>query len=96
MSSYQERQQRNDYSRNRAKHHNEPWEDYETDLLLLWDRTEGMLSEVSELLGRTIEACRQRYYVAIRQPQIRMTVTKVEIEIPLCPDCWIFHNGECP
>lgn len=59
---YQERQAVNDKSRTGAEHHSEPWEGYEQELLMEWDGTEGQLLDLAEMLGRTVEACRQRYY----------------------------------
>lgn len=68
MTAYagSERAHRNDESRNSAEHHREAWEHFEIDLLLGWDGTEAELADVSEMLGRTIEACRQEYYIARR------------------------------
>lgn len=59
----QDARDRNEASRNKAKHHREPWEEYELEfLVVLWDGTEQTLTEIAEELGRTIEACRQRWY----------------------------------
>lgn len=61
-----ERQQRNEESRAWAEHDREPWSAEEVEQLLgFWDGTEETLWEIAELLGRTIEACRQRYYDTI-------------------------------
>lgn len=57
-----ERRAANERSRNAASHDKEPWLDYELEVLLEWDRTDEGLTDVAELLGRTREACRQRYY----------------------------------
>jgi hypothetical protein len=60
------RHEANEASRSRAEHYREPWSSTELDLLLLWTGSEAELDDVSELLGRTREACRQMYYVARR------------------------------
>jgi hypothetical protein len=66
MSEYvgSERQTANEVSRNTAEHHREAWSQTELEVLSLWDHTEETLADLAELLGRTIEACRQRYYEA--------------------------------
>ena len=69
---YEERKAVNEASRNRAKHHAEPWLGYEDELLLAWDGSEDELIDLSEMLGRTIEACRQRFYVVRRNPGRRV------------------------
>lgn len=65
-ADYEARREVNDSSRNQATHHTEPWLAYELETLMLWDGSESELRDLAELLGRTIEACRQRYYVARR------------------------------
>lgn len=70
-----DRQRRNDESRNRAEAHREPWSEEEAGLLADWDGTEAELEVIAELLGRTIEACRQRYYVQRRGHAVTHTVT---------------------
>jgi hypothetical protein len=63
MRDYQTRQAVNDASRNKANHHALPWSCEEVELLReIWDGTETTLQEIAETLGRTIEACRQKYY----------------------------------
>lgn len=58
-----ERLERNDESRNRADNHREIWSANEDEFLqVLWDGTDDGLTEVAEILGRTREACRERYY----------------------------------
>lgn len=59
---YSQRAAANDESRNHAAHHGEPWTSDEIEWVMAWDRTEDMLVEIAELLGRTIEACRQKFY----------------------------------
>lgn len=79
MTGYEERARRNDESRAKAGHHAEPWSSDEIDLLLEWDGSEEELATVAELLERTIEACRQRFYEARRGHVVvrRTTVTVV-------------------
>lgn len=53
----------NDESRNTARQHGAAWSDGEVEFLtVLWDGTEETLREIAEELGRTVEACRQKYY----------------------------------
>jgi len=60
---YTKRQEANDASRVRAEHHAEVWEAHEVELLEEgWSADEATLPEIAELLGRTIEACRQKHY----------------------------------
>lgn len=61
---YAERAARNDESRNKAENHSEAWtvDEYEF-LRTQWvDKSEEELATIAEILGRTIEACRQKYY----------------------------------
>lgn len=61
MTDYVARREANDTSRVTAEHHAEVWEGYELELLEEgWGET--TLPEIAELLGRTIEACRQKHY----------------------------------
>ena len=72
--SYAERQAANEASRTAAEHHFEIWEAYEIELLLEgWGET--TIPEIAELLGRTIEACRQKYY-ELRQGKTRAKQAK--------------------
>lgn len=60
-SSYTVRHELNEQSRLTAEAHREIWESWEVELLEEgWGET--TLPEIAELLGRTIEACRQRHY----------------------------------
>lgn len=78
MRDYEERAGRNDESRNVAKHHTEPWSADETEQLLgFWDGSEETLAEIAEILGRTIEACRQRYYIS-RRGYLALDIEKSE------------------
>lgn len=65
MSTYvgSDRQVRNDVSKLFAEHDAEQWSTEEHQFLLeFFDTDADALEEVSVALGRTIEACRQRYY----------------------------------
>ncbi len=73
------RLQRNLESKAWAEHDGEPWSGDELDVLMLWQGGEDELATLSELLGRTIEACRQRFYEARRgHIRVRTTVTVTE------------------
>ena len=76
MSShnYEVRREANELSRDTAEQHREIWEDHELELLEEgWSET--ALPEIAELLGRTIEACRQKHY-EIQHRQTRSGRTK--------------------
>jgi len=67
MPSSRDRLERNAESRAGAVHNAEPWTEGETELLIgLWDRREDSLDIVAEALGRTREACRERFYKVMR------------------------------
>src|SRR5688572_24173738 len=66
---YTERQRRNDQSRNEAKSHAERWDETEAETLEeLWTTDEADLVALAALLGRTVEACRQKHYDLSKQP----------------------------
>lgn len=76
MQNYEVRREANEESLIGATHHREVWEAHELELLEEgWSDDETTLPEIAELLGRTIEACRQRHY-EIQQSKIRATRTK--------------------
>lgn len=86
----------NDMSRNTARHHTEPWTAEETDLLReCWDGTEETLIEISEALGRTIEACRQKYYYPGGQPKNKTTQHVSGWLIGFCTHCGKFTDVFC-
>jgi hypothetical protein len=72
---YAQRQAANDASRARAEHHNEIWEAYEIELLEEGWGEDTAVEEIAELLGRTIEACRQKHY-DLGQAKLRARSTK--------------------
>ncbi len=68
-TNYEVRHEANEASRTRAAHHGEIWEAFEIELLEEgWSADEATLPEIAELLGRTIEACRQKHYDLQRRP----------------------------
>jgi hypothetical protein len=78
------RRRRNDEARNHADHHTYNWEPEEDEaLLILWappHHNEATLVELAEFLGRTTEACRQRYHLLIRGYVTRTTTTRTTTE----------------
>ena len=75
MSDHRERLARNAASKAQAEHDGEPWSSDELQWLESWDGTATELAELAELLGRTIEACRQQYHVSKRQGSFTRTTT---------------------
>lgn len=71
---HEDRLRRNDESRHRADHHAEQWTKEEDDFLQAFWR-DADEAEVAEILGRTIEACRQRFYV-VRRGEVKSTVVE--------------------
>lgn len=92
----------NDESRSRAEHHREPWSHEETDFLMQWDQTTEELILTAELLGRTTEACSQRFYEIkagrpINYRQTRVTVTTTtRHEVVVHEEIVINHRPACP
>jgi hypothetical protein len=70
VSDHRERLARNEESKSKAEHDREPWSTDEVEFLLeFFKDAKGEPeheAEVAECLGRTIEACRQRFYEALR------------------------------
>jgi hypothetical protein len=62
-------------SKDFAEHDGDLWGQDEVDLLLTWDGTDDELDEMAMLLGRTREACRQKFHLSKRQPQVTVTRT---------------------
>jgi hypothetical protein len=67
------RKQRNHESRATANRDSQPWSADELEWLEAWDGSSEMLAELAELLGRTIEACREKFHKS------RKTVTVVKV-----------------
>jgi hypothetical protein len=95
------RKARNDESRAAAEHYAQPWLGWQEELLSEWKGGEGDLADLAELLGRTIEACRQHYYVITRIGYTRTTIrrtdsgTRVTTTTVTCSTCGLVHPGEC-
>ena len=64
-------------SKAKAENDGQPWGSDELDVLRMWDGSEAELAAVAELLGRTIEACRERFYKDRRGYQVTRTTTTV-------------------
>ena len=74
MSNH-ERLARNTESKAQADHDGELWSADEVALLLTWDRSDAELTVMGEVLGRTREACRERFYLELRRPVKTVTRT---------------------
>lgn len=81
-----ERLARNAASKEYADNDGEHWDHDDLEFLLDWNGTEEDLKVIAELLGRTIEACRQRYYTAKR---IGHRVTVIEKETTYKVTGWL-------
>lgn len=67
---YKERQERNERSRNEAKAHLERWSENEVATLQeMWTTDKEDLEALANLLGRTVEACRQKHYELSQLPE---------------------------
>lgn len=81
-----ERLERNAASKGKAEHDREPWTQYEDEFLAeMWgepgsaSHTEEELAGIAEALGRTIEACRERFYKVRRASSVTYT-TRTSVE----------------
>jgi hypothetical protein len=72
---HSKRLRRNAASKATAINDGQEWSAEELDWLNSWDGTPEYLEELAELLGRTIEACRERFYKARRGQVTRTTRT---------------------
>jgi hypothetical protein len=95
---HEERLRRNEESKTKAEHDGEPWSGEELEQLVeYWDGTEETLADIAEILGRTIEACRQRYYET-RRGHIRVSIkqeTTVTVRgwlVGFCFECGSFGD----
>ena len=71
MPNHKDRLRKNAESKTKAFHDKEPWSANEDEFLqVLWDGAEETLADIAELLGRTIEACRERYYKVRRMAHV--------------------------
>lgn len=74
-----ERKKRNDLSRNEAKSYMEPWSADEVELLESeWTTKVKDLEALASLLGRTVEACRQKHYELSKNPTQVVSERKLE------------------
>lgn len=86
----EERLRRNAESKCYASHDGEPWSSDELDVLMVWSGSEEELAACAELLGRTIEACRQRFYEVRGVGHIRTeTTVKVTVSKWLVGFCFV-------
>jgi hypothetical protein len=77
-TDYTQRKAVNEKSRNEAVANAERWSAVEVETLeTLWTTDEEDLIALAALLGRTVEACRQKHYDLSKQPE-RVAVEKVQ------------------
>lgn len=94
MKRQEKRLRRNAESKLHAEHDRELWSAEDLEWLASWDGTEGYLAELAELLGRTIEACREQFYQRRRRGWATVTTTvttTVTVQVQVCTRCWIVH-----
>jgi GNAT superfamily N-acetyltransferase len=102
IDPYAARRLLNEASKAWATRDGQPWTSEEEDYLLAyWIEVEPQYRnevEASQLLERTIEACRVRCEIIRKRLGIQVyEVTKrVVIEVTeVCPACWLLHRGPC-
>lgn len=84
-----ERLRRNARSKPDAINDGRPWSSAELDLLRTWDMHDPTLPAIAAALGHTIEACREKFYLARRtenwsgKPALRSA----------CPQCFLVHGS---
>lgn len=97
------RHDRNIESKAWATRDGQPWSpEEEKELVEYWNgHDEALLAETSEVLERTIEACRQRYY-EIHARGIRTVMVEFKVSVtrdtPTCPNCHMvdtIRGGTC-
>lgn len=80
------RRTRNETSRNEAGSHWQPWGEHEVQMLIeLWPSDTKELVSLAGMLGRTVEACRQKYY---SEQAKRSTVTEKAQEAVTVLNTW--------
>jgi hypothetical protein len=93
----------NEQSRDGADHYGQPWCQYEDEIVSLWDQHSGQsLTDLANLLGRTREGCRSRFY-NLQRGEAHATITEHDVRTPprtqspdpLCPVCFLQHRGTC-
>lgn len=88
----EERLRRNAESKLHAEHDGEPWGAEDLEWLASWGGSEDELVEIAELLGRTIEACREQFYQRRRRGWVTVTTTvTTTVTVPVCSRCWLVH-----
>jgi hypothetical protein len=93
--SRSDRLSRNAASKAKAEHDGEPWSNEELDWLRSWDGSAEYLEELAELLGRTIEACREQFYKDRRRGQTtRVTVTETTTRTVTVYRGWKEEDGD--
>lgn len=70
------RKQRNAESKAKAENDRQPWSSEELEILREWTGPEAELADIAELLSRTIEACRERFYKSRQNGWSTATVTR--------------------
>lgn len=95
-----DRLRRNAESKVHAHKDGDTWTDEDLEWLQSWDGSEAELAELAELLGRTIEACREQFYVRRRRgvqvtTTVTTTTTTTTVSAEVCTRCWLIHAGEC-
>ena len=75
MPDYSKRHEANAQSKANAEHDGEEWTAEQVEWLQTWDGSMAYLLELAELLGRTIEACRERFYSGRRTSWVVTTTT---------------------
>lgn len=93
-----ERLRRNAESKAMAEHDREPWSAEDIDFLLtFFDEAKGDPAEereVAEALGRTIEACRQRFYDVRSGRRPSFTVRRTVTETSTTTTEYIGHHDD--
>lgn len=80
MKDHTKRLQINAASKLTAEHDGEEWTAEQLEWLQSWDGTDAYLRELAELLGRTIEACREKFHKSNRTHSWTHTVTVTRTE----------------
>lgn len=98
MRYNEKRLARNAESKASAENDGQPWCQDELDWLQTWDRTEAELADLAEILGRTLEACREQFYLRRRQDSWAVVVEGRRAPRSACSECFLVHGlaqGEC-
>lgn len=97
MKYHGERQAANAESKSKAEHDGEPWSTDEIAFLMdEFEAAKGACDDeavVAECLGRTIEACRQRFY-EVRAGRARVVTTTTGVSITRTTVAYIGHADD--